>query len=125
MGRDRHQVLDTEKIGQEQTYAFTSAVDTSTWTTYRFSGYGRGVIPATNFPCLQERSDITYVNGNRVFAALAIPVVIALTSLAFDRLKITAAIAMSAFVVIAGFSIGLFYLPSAVLLIWPERRLSD
>jgi hypothetical protein len=52
-------------------------------------------------------------------------VVIALTSLAFDRLKITAAIAMSAFVVIAGFSIGLFYLPSAVLLIWPERRLSD
>jgi len=60
-----------------------------------------------------------------VFAALAIPVVIALTSLAFDRLKITAAIAMSAFVVIAGFSIGLFYLPSAVLLIWPERRLSD
>jgi YVTN family beta-propeller protein len=35
------------------------------------------------------------------------------------------AIAMSAFVMIAGFSIGLFYLPSAVLLIWPERRLSN
>jgi hypothetical protein len=45
--------------------------------------------------------------------------------LAFDRLKPTAAIAMSAFVMIAGFSIGLFYLPSAVLLIWPERRLSN
>jgi hypothetical protein len=65
------------------------------------------------------------VNGNRVFGAIAIPVVIALTSLAFDRVKIIAAIAMSAFLVIAGFSIGLFYLRSAVLLIWPGRRLSD
>ena len=65
------------------------------------------------------------INGNRVFAALTIPVVIAFASLVFDRLKITTAIAMSAFVVIAGFSIGLFYLPSAVLLIWPERRPSD
>jgi hypothetical protein len=34
---------------------------------------------------------------------------IALTSLAFDRLKVAAAIAMSAFVVIAGFSIGLLF----------------
>jgi hypothetical protein len=31
------------------------------------------------------------VNGNRVFGAIAIPVVIALTSLAFDRVKIIAA----------------------------------
>ena len=76
-------------------------------------------------PVYNNGQTLLHVNGNRVFAALAIPVVIALTSLAFDRLKITAAIAMSAFVMIAGFSIGLFYLPSAVLLIWPERRLSD
>ena len=57
-----------------------------------------------------------------MFAVLAIPVMIALTPLTFDRLKTTAAIAMSAFVMIAGFSIGFFYFPSAVLLIWPERR---
>ena len=62
------------------------------------------------------------VNGSVVFGVLAIPVLIALTSLVFERFKITAAIAMSAFAAIAGFSIGLFYLPSAVLLIWPERR---
>jgi hypothetical protein len=77
------------------------------------------------FPVYNNGRTLFSVNGNRVFAPLAIPMVIALTSLAFDRLKIPAAIAMSAFVVIAGFSIGLFYLPSAVLLIWPERRLSD
>jgi hypothetical protein len=65
------------------------------------------------------------VNGNLAFAALSIPVMIALAPLVFDRLRITAAIAMSAFVMIAGYSIGLFYLPSAVLLIWPERRLSN
>src|SRR5258708_21590593 len=76
------------------------------------------------FPVYKNGRTLFNVNGNRVFAALAIPVVIALTSLAFDRLKITAAIAMFAFVVIAGFSIGLFYLPSAVLLIWPQRRSS-
>jgi hypothetical protein len=62
------------------------------------------------------------VNGNSVFVVLAVPVAIALSSFAFERLKITAAIAMLVFVVIAGFSIGLYYLPSAVLLFWPERR---
>lgn len=74
-------------------------------------------------PVYSDGQTLRDVSGNRVvFSALAIPLVIALTSLAFARLKITAAIAMSAFVVIAGFSIGIFYLPSAVLLIWPERR---
>jgi hypothetical protein len=76
-------------------------------------------------PVYNNSRTLFSVNGNRVFAVLAIPVMIALTPLAFDRLKPTAAIAMSAFVMIAGFSIGLFYLPSAVLLIWPERRLSN
>jgi len=76
-------------------------------------------------PVYNNGQTLFSVNGNRGFGALAIPMGIALSSLAFDRLKIAAAIAMSAFVVIAGFSIGLFYLPSAVLLIWPERRLSN
>jgi uncharacterized membrane protein YjjP (DUF1212 family) len=76
-------------------------------------------------PVYNNGKTLLNVNGNIVLGVLAIPVVIALSSLVFDRLKITAAIAMSAFVMIAGFSIGLFYLPSAVLLIWPERRLSN
>lgn len=76
-------------------------------------------------PVYNNGQTLHKVNGNWVFGVLAIPVVIALTSLVFDRLKITGVIAMLAFVMIAGFSIGLFYLPSAVLLIWPERRRSN
>jgi len=76
-------------------------------------------------PVYSNGQTLFNVNGNIVFGVLTIPVVIALTPLAFDRSKITAAIAMSAFVMIAGYSIGLFYLPSAVLLIWPERRPSN
>jgi hypothetical protein len=76
-------------------------------------------------PVYSNGQTLSSVNGNIVIGVLAIPGLIALTSLAFDRLRITAAIAMSAFVMIAGFSIGLFYLPSAILLIWPERRSSN
>jgi hypothetical protein len=76
-------------------------------------------------PVYNDGQTLLNVNGNRVFSALATPVVIALASLAFARLKTTAAIALSAFVVIAGFSIGVFYLPSAVSLSWPERRRSN
>ena len=62
------------------------------------------------------------VNGPRVFGILAIPIVIALGALVFSRLKIPAAIAMLVFVLIGGFSIGLFYLPAAIVLFWPERQ---
>jgi uncharacterized membrane protein YjjP (DUF1212 family) len=75
-------------------------------------------------PVYSDGQSLFSVNGNIVFGVLAIPVVIALTSLTFRPLRTTAAIAMSVFVMIAGFSIGLFYLPSAVLLLWPELRLS-
>jgi hypothetical protein len=76
-------------------------------------------------PAYNNGQTLFDVNGNRVFAGLTIPVMIAFTPLAFDRLKTTAAIAMLAFAMIAGFSLGLFYLPSAILLFWPERRLSN
>jgi hypothetical protein len=76
-------------------------------------------------PVYNNGQTLFNVNGNRVFGVLAIPVLIALGALAFDRLKIPNAIAMSAFVILAGFSVGLFYLPSAVLLIWPERPPSN
>lgn len=62
------------------------------------------------------------VNGPRIFGVLAIPVAIALAPLALRWLRIPAAIALFAFVLIGGFTIGFFYLPSAILLAWPERR---
>jgi hypothetical protein len=62
------------------------------------------------------------VNGPRIWGILAIPMVIAMAPLIFPRLKISAAVAMFAFALVAGFSIGLFYLPAAILLAWPKRR---
>ncbi len=73
-------------------------------------------------PVYSNGQTLVEVNGPRVFGVLAIPVVIALGPLAFRWLTIPAAVAMLAFSLIAGFSIGLFYLPIAVLLVWPERR---
>jgi hypothetical protein len=62
------------------------------------------------------------VNGPRIWGILAIPMVIAIAPLIFPRLKISAAVAMFAFALVAGFSIGLFYVPAAILLAWPKRR---
>jgi hypothetical protein len=62
------------------------------------------------------------VNGPRIWGILAIPMVIAMAPLIFPRLKISAAVAMFAFALVAGFSIGFFYLPAAILLAWPKRR---
>jgi hypothetical protein len=73
-------------------------------------------------PVYSNGRTLLEVNGPRVFGALAIPVAIALCPLVSRRLTIPAAVAMLAFSLIAGFSIGLFYLPSTMLLIWPERR---
>jgi hypothetical protein len=73
-------------------------------------------------PVYSSGRTLVEVNGPRVFGVLGIPVVIALGPLVVRRLRIPAAVAMGAFVVLAGLSIGLFYLPSTVLLAWPERR---
>ena len=73
-------------------------------------------------PVYSSGQTLVEVNGPRVFAIVAIPVLIALGPVAFRWLTIPAALAMLAFSLIAGFSIGLFYLPIAVLLVWPERR---
>jgi hypothetical protein len=72
-------------------------------------------------PVYSSGQTLMEVNGPRVFGVLAVPVVIALGPLVFRRLKTPAAVAMLAFALIAGFSIGLFYLPAALLLFWPER----
>jgi hypothetical protein len=62
------------------------------------------------------------VNGPRAFVALVVPVMIALVLLIVPRLKIVAACLVLTFALITGFSIGLFYLPAAIVLLWPERR---
>jgi len=73
-------------------------------------------------PVYSSGKTLLKVNGPRVFGVLAIPIVIAIVPLVLPGLKTTAAVVMFIFVLIAGFSIGLFYLPAAVLLAWPERR---
>jgi len=72
-------------------------------------------------PVYSSGRTLVQVNGPRVFAILAIPVIIAASPIIFVRLKLSAAIAMFFFSLVAVFSIGLLYLPSAVLLAWPER----
>jgi hypothetical protein len=73
-------------------------------------------------PLYSDGKTLAQVNGPRAFGVLAIPVVIAVGPMAFRWLKIPAAIAMLVFALLAGFSIGLFYLPVAALLLWPERQ---
>jgi hypothetical protein len=73
-------------------------------------------------PLYNNGRTLAEVNGPRAFGVLAIPVVIAVGPMAFHWLKIPAAIAMLVFALLAGFSIGLFYLPVAALLLWPERQ---
>jgi hypothetical protein len=73
-------------------------------------------------PVYNNGQTLLKVNGPRVFGVLAIPVVIAIVPLIFPKLRVTAAVVMFVFVLIGGFSIGLFYGPSVVLLAWPERR---
>lgn len=73
-------------------------------------------------PVYSSGHTLVEINGPRVFGILAVPVLIALGPVACRWLTIPAALAMLAFSLIAGFSIGLFYLPIAVLLVWPERR---
>ena len=73
-------------------------------------------------PVYSSGQTLVKVNGPRVFGILAIPIVIALAPVVFPRLKISATFAMLVFALIAGFSIGFFYLPAAMLLAWPERR---
>lgn len=74
-------------------------------------------------PVVEEtRQTLLEVNGPQVLVPLAVPVALAAVPLAFPRsrwrrvIQATAATLVSTFVVITGFSIGMAYLPSAVLL---------
>jgi hypothetical protein len=62
------------------------------------------------------------VNGlGRSLAGLGFPVVLALAPLLFPRLHLVAAILMLLFALVSAFTIGMFYIPSALLLFWARR----
>lgn len=74
-------------------------------------------------PVVEEAGQtLLEVNGPQVLVPLAVPVALAAAPLAFPYsrwrrvIQATAATLVSTFVVITGFSIGMAYLPSAVLL---------
>ena len=64
------------------------------------------------------------VNGPRILIPLAIPLVVSLLPMLSRRrgVCIGAAIVLSAFCIVSGFSIGLFYAPSAVTMIVAGAR---
>ena len=68
--------------------------------------------------------------GASILPAAGLPVVVALLPLAFAttrqarRVEIVSAVLLTSFVVLAGFSIGLFYLPAALAAILVARRSS-
>ena len=88
--------------------AIAAAIYLLVWPVYAGSDGGR----PTHATLLQ-------VNGPRVIILVMFPVLIALIPLAFRKqaVRIVAAIVMGGFVFISGFSIGLFYFPSAILML--------
>jgi hypothetical protein len=59
------------------------------------------------------------INGRWAIVPVMFPVVIALVPLVFRKqvVRIIAAIVMGGFVLISGFSIGMFYLPAGILML--------
>jgi hypothetical protein len=70
-------------------------------------------------PSVQQHATLLQVNGPRALIALAIPVLIALVPVLLPKrwVRLLAALVLAAFVVVGGFSIGLFYAPSAFVML--------
>ena len=70
-------------------------------------------------PFVQQHATLLQVNGPHALIALAIPVLIALVPILLPKwwVRIVAGLLLAVFVVIAGFSIGLFYAPSAAIML--------
>ena len=70
-------------------------------------------------PLVQQNSTLLQVNGPRALIALAIPVLIALIPVLLPKwwVRLVAGLVLAAFVIVAGFSIGLFYAPSAFVMV--------
>ena len=64
-----------------------------------------------------QRATLIQVNGSGVLLPLSFPVLITLLPLVFRKLPVmvAAAVVMCGFAFISGFSIGMFYMPSAVM----------
>jgi hypothetical protein len=76
------------------------------------------VIPA--YSGSASRATLLQVNGSGVLIPLAIPVLFALVPLLFPQtrpVRIGAVLALCVFAFVAGFSIGVFYLPSAAAML--------
>jgi hypothetical protein len=56
---------------------------------------------------------------------LAIPVAISSLALFTRKLRLLAGVLMLLWVVAATFTVGLFYLPIVLCLVWPDNRLED
>jgi hypothetical protein len=70
-------------------------------------------------PLVQQHATLLQVNGPRALIALVIPVLIALVPVLLPKwwLRLVAGLVLAAFVAVGGFSIGLFYAPSAVIML--------
>jgi hypothetical protein len=64
------------------------------------------------------------VNGARAFVAVGLPILISSAPLFSYKARMPAGVAIVAFILIGGMSIGLFYTPSAVMLLWPQGRVT-
>jgi hypothetical protein len=74
-------------------------------------------------PTYSDGSTVFAMNGARAFLAAGIPVLISSAPLFFShKARMPAGVAMLVFMLVGGMSIGLFYTPSAVMLLWPQGK---
>lgn len=90
---------------------------TGTTGTMRVSGDSRVPVPEESYV---RHAKVAEVNGPRTYALLAFPVVVAGLPLLFRRraIRSLAAAVLTGWVVISAASLGVFYIPSAIVMIW-------
>jgi hypothetical protein len=71
-------------------------------------------------PFVQQHATLLQVNGPRALIALTIPVLIGLVPLLLPKwwVRFVAGLVLAAFVLVGGFSIGLFSAPSAAVMLF-------
>jgi hypothetical protein len=77
---------------------------------------------------ITKRATLVEVNGAWSFLPVSLPVIIAIAAVVFANraVRIVAAVLMSAFALLGGMTIGLYYLPAAIVMVVaacvPETR---
>lgn len=75
-------------------------------------------------PTYSDGSTVFAVNGAKAFVAVGIPILVSSTPLfVSQKARTPAGVAMLAFMLTSGLSIGLFYAPSALMLLWPGKAI--